>query len=115
MRSAVVRRAGGLAGEAGVPASASPPCRPRWCCSNLHAWRQREALGLDAVERHETRSVLGAWAILAATGALATVVALVSPPWLPGLAGWLYALLGIVMPLCGRTMSRRRTALGAAP
>lgn len=82
---------------------------------NLHAWRQREALGLDAVERHETRSVLGAWTILAATGVLSTIVGLIAPPWLPGLPGWLYALLSIVMPIYGRTRSRRRIALTATP
>jgi hypothetical protein len=78
---------------------------------NLHAWRQREALDLDPVERHETRSALGAWAILAATGVLSTIVGLIAPPWLPGLPGWLYALLSIVMPLYGRAMNRRGKAL----
>lgn len=79
---------------------------------NLHAWREREALGLDPVERHETRAAIGVWLILAVSGVLSTVVGLVAPPWLPGLPGWLYAPLGLVMPLYGRAMNRRRPALG---
>jgi hypothetical protein len=78
---------------------------------SLHAWRERDALGLDPIERHETRSAIGAWSILAGAGVLSTLVGLVAPPWLPGLPGWLYAPLSVVMPLYARAMNRRRKAI----
>jgi uncharacterized membrane protein len=80
---------------------------------NLHAWRQRAALQLDRIEEHETRGAIGAWAILTACGALSTVVGLVAPASMPGLPGWVYALLGVVMPFYGRYMNKRRRALEA--
>ena len=84
---------------------------------NLHAWRAREALELDAVERLETRSTIGVWMILATTGLVAVVVGLAAPD-VPGLPGWVFALLSIVMPLYGAAVKRRRRALlgaGVAP
>jgi uncharacterized membrane protein len=75
---------------------------------NLHAWRLRDELELDAVERHETRAVIGAWCILCAAGVLSVAVALLTPPHLAGLPGWAYAPLAFVMPLYGRWMTRRR-------
>jgi hypothetical protein len=75
---------------------------------HLHAWGQRDVLELDANERHETRSSMGAWLILAITGLVATVVAIVVPPSWTGVPGWLYACLGILMPLYGMAMDRRR-------
>ena len=78
---------------------------------NLHAWRQREALQLDGVELVVTRGEIGVWSILFSVGALSTVLALVLPPHMVGLPGWVYALLGIVMPLYGRGVTRNvRTA-----
>lgn len=78
---------------------------------NLHAWRMREALGLDALERHETRGTIGAWLILSTAGLLSIVVAVLAPPSMAGLPGWVYGLLGIVMPLYGRRMDRLRPAV----
>ncbi|MEK6371934.1 MAG: TMEM175 family protein [Acidobacteriota bacterium] len=75
---------------------------------HAHAWSQRDALGLDAYERHETRASIGAWLILAVVGLLATVVAIVVPPSWTGAPGWLFACLGFLMPLYGRAMDRRR-------
>lgn len=83
---------------------------------NVHAWRKREVLQLDALERHETRATIGAWVILTSAGLLSLLVALLAPPSLAGLPGWVYALLGIAMPLYGRWMNRRRAAVaGASP
>jgi uncharacterized membrane protein len=82
---------------------------------NVHAWRMREVLQLDALERHETRSTIGAWLILASAGLLSLLVAILAPPSFAGLPGWVYALLTFAMPLYGRWMKRRRAAVvGAA-
>lgn len=77
---------------------------------NLHAWRKRDQLALDRFERHETRTAIGAWLILAVAGALSVIVAVAAPPTLVGLPGWVYAPLGVVMPLYSRAMRRRRPA-----
>lgn len=79
---------------------------------NLHAWRRRDALGLDAVERFETKSEIAAWSLVGAAGLFSVLVALVVPATWPGLPGWCYALLGIVMPLYGRWAAKRRPATG---
>jgi uncharacterized membrane protein len=81
---------------------------------NLHAWSQRDALALDANERHETRSTIGAWSILLTTGVASTIVALTVPSTWVGVPGWLYACLGFIMPLYGAAMNRRRPAGDAA-
>lgn len=82
---------------------------------NRHAWNLRDTLGLDALERHETRAALGAWFILMLAGILSTILALVLPPTFVGVPGWMYAMLGIAMPIYGKRMSRRRLeVLGAA-
>lgn len=78
---------------------------------NLHAWRQRVMLGLDTIERHETRSALWAWSILVAAGLLSTAVGLVAPSSMAGLPGWVYASLAFIMPLYSRSMGRRRRAI----
>lgn len=74
----------------------------------LHAWRERERLQLNRFERYDTRAAIGAWLILAITGVLSLTLAILTPPTLFGLPGWVYASLGIVMPLYSRVMSRRR-------
>jgi hypothetical protein len=75
---------------------------------HLHAWSQRDVLALDEVERYETRANAGAWLILTGAGVLSVFVALVVPARMAGLPGWVYALLGIVMPFYGRWVARRQ-------
>ena len=72
---------------------------------NLHAWRRRDALELNAVERMETRVELGTWGILFVAGLLSTLIAAAFPNAMP-LGGWPYALLGIVVPLYQRYARR---------
>ncbi|HEX6133899.1 MAG TPA: TMEM175 family protein [Longimicrobiales bacterium] len=78
---------------------------------NLHAWRHRGALGLDALERQATLSEVGSWCILIAVGLASALVAAVFPDALP-VAGWAYALLAVIMPLYGGR-ARRRAATAA--
>jgi hypothetical protein len=78
---------------------------------NVHAWSQREVLELNALERYETRATIGAWVILAVVGIASTTMSIVLPPSVMGAPGWAYATLGVVMPLYGRYMNRRRPSL----
>ena len=76
-----------------------------------HAWRLRDELGLDDVERLITRSWLGSWLILTAVGTVSILIALIAPPWWYGAPGWAYAVLGIIMPWYGARSNRRLRAL----
>jgi hypothetical protein len=78
---------------------------------NLHAWRRRDELSLDSLERFETRTEIGAWAVVGGAGLLSILVALLVPASWAGLPGWCYSLLAVVMPLYGAWMGRRRAAL----
>ncbi|MCA9290823.1 MAG: DUF1211 domain-containing protein [Phycisphaerales bacterium] len=82
---------------------------------NLHAWRQRAALRLDALERFDTKAEIGAWSILGATGLLSVFVASVVPPTLFMWPGWIYATLPFVMPVYGMRVNRIRRGLRAPP
>ncbi|MCB1559946.1 MAG: DUF1211 domain-containing protein [Xanthomonadales bacterium] len=73
---------------------------------NLHAWRQREALQLDATERVETRLELGTWCILFIAGLLSTLTAALLPSIVP-VAAWPYAVLGIVVPIYQKYVRRQ--------
>lgn len=77
---------------------------------NVHAWRRRAALGLDALEQSATRAEIGAWCILVGAGVVSTIIAVAFPHALPT-AGWAYALLAIVMPAYGRRTRRRYDAV----
>jgi Endosomal/lysosomal potassium channel TMEM175 len=81
---------------------------------NLHAWRLRDALALDTLERFDTRMEIRAWAVMAGAGVLSMLLAALLPPTLAGLPGWAYAPLSIVMPLLGRRVSRQRREILSA-
>lgn len=78
---------------------------------NLHAWRQREPLQLNELELYDTRAEMGAWIILAATGLLSILIAIIASPTLAGAPGWAYMLLPIAMPVYAWLVARRRQAL----
>ncbi|MHC4990025.1 MAG: TMEM175 family protein [Planctomycetota bacterium] len=75
---------------------------------NLHAYRCRAALQLDRLERFDTLADVGAWLIVAGTGVLSIILAMVTPASAFGIPGWAYMLLPITMPLFATTMARRR-------
>ena len=71
---------------------------------NAHAWRRRDALGLDAEERISTRLYGLSWWFVPAVAALSILTALFVPTidgmaWTNGAAGMLYALLGVQGPV----------------
>ena len=78
-----------------------------------HAWRQRAALWMDAVERQATVGEIGQFLWFACVGLLSTLTALLMPPtsgWMSGLPGmmyWLLALTGIANRLGTRWAARR--------
>jgi low temperature requirement protein LtrA len=64
-----------------------------------HAWRSRDRLRLNEREVFITRSMMGTWSILASPGLLSLVLAnTLEGMWIIS-AGFVYALLGVVMPI----------------
>ncbi|MEM8814438.1 MAG: TMEM175 family protein [Pseudomonadota bacterium] len=80
-----------------------------------HAWRRRDALELNEVERLTTRSDMLSWCILAAVGSLAVLMGLFAPRSMATMPGWAYLLLPVLMPLHGVTSSRRLRRLAKRP
>ena len=81
---------------------------------NLHAWRLRDQLQLNELERFDTRVEITAWLLVASSGFLSVALALLLPVTWVGIPGWSYALLSIVMPIYGSRSGRRRRELLAA-
>ncbi len=78
---------------------------------NWHAWRLRDQLALNELERHDTLAELGAWAIVGSTGLLSVIIALVVPSSWVGMPGWVYLLLPVTMPVFGTLTARKRRRL----
>lgn len=83
---------------------------------NLHALRRADALGLDAVERIDTRGEIGIQALLAGSAALSIAISLVLlsfegaryGPFVAGLPMYVYMLLGAAIPLHMSRVERAR-------
>lgn len=80
---------------------------------NVHAWRRREALSLDAIERFDTRGEIGAWSLVGCVGLLSALMGLLLPPSPKAIPGFAYMILPIIMPIYGVIAGRRRRALAA--
>ena len=89
----------------------------------LHAYRRRDALGLDALEVHITRTSLQSHAIWIGVALLSIAIALLLTPWwrVP-LAGFTYSLLGPlqwanawIMEKRGRPLRDLRAAVAVEP
>jgi uncharacterized membrane protein len=78
---------------------------------NLHAWRNREGLQLDELERFDTRTEIGAWLTVGSAGVLSMLLAIATPPSWVGVPGWAYLPLAVVMPIYGTVTGRRRRKL----
>ena len=76
----------------------------------LHAYRQREALGLNVTEVHDTRSMLHEHVAMIGIGALSLLLA-----WnqQPALSGMTYMLITPVLTLLGFRNGKQRKALTA--
>jgi len=76
-----------------------------------NAWRQREALGLDGLERLLTVSAIVDALGLAAIGLLASLVSLVLPAGWSGFSGYVYVLIAPWKTLNGAYFGRKARAL----
>ncbi len=76
-----------------------------------HALSKRVPLELNEREVYETRTELQGWSLITGAGLVSILIALTAPEdWIP-VAGWVYAILGVVMPLHGYFRGRRRPPL----
>ena len=78
----------------------------------LYAWRRREALELNEIERFETRQSMVLWVVVSATGLVSSLIAVLIPIDHVGWAGWFYFSLFVTFIwLNVRTGLRRRALL----
>ncbi|MCB1645343.1 MAG: DUF1211 domain-containing protein [Pseudomonadales bacterium] len=85
------------------------------CMLFIYALKKREYLALDELETAATRADVHAWCILSVTGFVSLMIALVSDGIWVVLAGWVYALLGVLMPLQAWVAGRRLRAAEPQP
>jgi len=77
----------------------------------FHAYRMREALGLNAYEIAHTENALAAQLLNASVGALSILLAMLVSPRQAGYAGYVYLLVPLFLNLHGRLWRRRRRAM----
>lgn len=85
-----------------------------WLLYN-HAWRRRDQLDLDALERYDTLSTMQEAAINLGVAALSVSIAFFADYRLAGLAGLTYMLLAPVMTIYGTYRGRGRKKLQTRP
>jgi hypothetical protein len=78
---------------------------------NLHAYRLRERLALNQLERLMTREEIVRCLGVASIGLLSIVIAIALPDGAAGLAGMAYFLIGVVEGLVGWHFGNKREAL----
>jgi uncharacterized membrane protein len=78
---------------------------------HVHAWRLRERLALDELERWMTLETIAHHLVLAAFGALSIVIARCAPPGHIDWAGWVFFLIPLPMTLVGSWFGKRVEAL----
>lgn len=82
---------------------------------NRRALRKRDELRLSPREVYDTETEMGAWWIVTGTGALSTVVALIDPPAVWGLPGWVYMILPVATPWYATARERSKPEDQATP
>jgi hypothetical protein len=78
-----------------------------------HAYRKRQALELNELERFDTRASIQESAFNCGIAIVSLLIVVVGGPARAGLAGMAYMLTPVVMTLNGRIMGRRRRKLAA--
>jgi uncharacterized membrane protein len=82
-------------------------------CMHANAWRQREALELNALERFDTLADIGCNLVLISVGVLSMLLALGGTSWAALLSGLTYWLIGPAMAIYWPITVYRRKALEA--
>lgn len=85
-----------------------------------HAWRMRDRLGLNAVERHDTKTSMMMYASYVVIGLLSALIgAFAKSSLMLNCAGWIYFAIGPASAVIGAKRGRARRAfeeeLAAAP
>lgn len=80
----------------------------------VHAWRRRDRLELNAIERFDTWTTMLESGLHVGVAVLSVSIALVFRPGLAGLAGMTYMLLAPIMMTLGMTRGRQRRKLETA-
>jgi hypothetical protein len=78
---------------------------------NLYALRRREVLRLDDLEIVLTRAEITVWCVLASSGLLSCILAIVMPASPAGVPGFAYWLIPLAMPVALRIVGRERRRL----
>ena len=76
-----------------------------------HAWRLRDDIDLDALERYETRAALRENVLMAAVPVFSVLLALALPARVVGLAGWAYMIYAPLLTWNGMREERGRRPL----
>jgi hypothetical protein len=74
----------------------------------LHAWRKRDGLDLNAVERFETKERIGANLCFTIVGALSLAIVLIGGNEFTGLAGFAYFGIGPLLTVYFSVMGRKK-------
>jgi uncharacterized membrane protein len=77
----------------------------------LHAWRRREELALDQLERMKTRHNLIDHVAMVIVGAVSASLALSLPLRLVGLAGYFYFIIGLYFTVAGTIFGKQQRLL----
>jgi uncharacterized membrane protein len=81
---------------------------------HLEAWRQRDALDLNPLERLKTRHSIIEQIAMVAIGLISIVLALTLPANLVGLAGWFYIVISLYYAIAGSILGKRERLLAQA-
>jgi uncharacterized membrane protein len=81
---------------------------------HLEAWRQRDALELNPLERLKTKHSIVEQFAMVSIGLISILLALVLPQNLVGLAGWFYAVISIYYAVAGSIQGKRERLLAKA-
>ena len=78
-----------------------------------HALARREALQLDALEVLRTKGEIAAWSVVALTGLVSAMTAMLAPPRIAVYSGFLYFVLTFAPYLASLPYARQARRLGA--
>lgn len=81
---------------------------------HLEAWRQRDALDLNPLERLKTKHSIIEQIAMVTIGLISILLALVLPPNLVGLAGWFYVVISVYYTIAGSVLGKRERLLAQA-